>query len=173
MPVSLHRLKGEKEACYPAGLRPIRKKKNPPGGEGKTSSTRPGRFSPPGVWRGLSGSAGPAGLEGREDVPQQFPISSLSTTIMVTLWPQASYLGIINGNRRSHVCLWRFGSLPKAELVAALLEDSLRGCGVKLPMQESKSPPVLLLSDLVGCHWQINNWKTNKTTVPTKPPRFY
>lgn len=68
----------------------------------------------------LSGLSRP---EGQGDVPPTVSNLLLSTTIMVTPWPQASYLQKINGGGRGHVCLWRFGGLPSIELVAALLED--------------------------------------------------
>lgn len=55
--------------------------------------------------------------------------------------------------------------------VLELVEDP-RLCrrGVSSPMEESESPPLWPLSDLVWRHWQVNNWKTNKTTIPRSHP---
>lgn len=47
--------------------------------------------------KGLSGPAGPAGQKGRGMSPPTVSNLLLSTMIMVTPWPRASYLQKING----------------------------------------------------------------------------
>lgn len=145
--------------------------REPRGCEGKAASPRPGRLSSPGVWRGwVAQQAQQARRAG--DIPPTASNLLLSTTIMVTPWPQASYLQKINGWGRSHVCLRRFAVLPTIELVVLLLED-LRVCAASvdsrwdLPCRRAL-PSISVLSDQVGRHWQINNWKTNETRIPIK-----
>lgn len=130
---------GEKGDMFLSGATADREKE-PRGGEGKTSSVRPGRLSPPGVWGGwVTHRAQQAGGPG--DVPPTVSNLLVSTTIMVTPWPEASYLGMINGWGRSHMCLLRFGALPNIERVEVLLQDqsvcSLRRCGARLWEKES------------------------------------
>lgn len=43
--------------------------KEPWGGKTDTSPARPGRFSPPGVWRVAEGLSGPSRPDGQGDVP--------------------------------------------------------------------------------------------------------
>lgn len=59
--------------------------KEPRGGKSKTSPVRPGRFSPPGVWRVAEWLSGPSRPGGQGDVPPTVSSFLLSATITVTL----------------------------------------------------------------------------------------
>lgn len=84
--------------------------KDPQGGEGKILSVRPGRLSPPGVWRGRGAQRPSRRAGGAPPHPLNSSNLLLSTTIIVTPWPQASYSGKINGKGRSNTHLWRLGA---------------------------------------------------------------
>lgn len=70
--------------------------KEPRGVEGKTSFVRPGRLSPL-VSAGAEWLRMPSRPERLGDVPPTVSNLLLSNTIMVTPWPRASYLEMING----------------------------------------------------------------------------
>lgn len=84
---------------------------------------------------------------------------------MVTPWPP----GLIFVDDK---LLWKtshalpgIGAGGRAEIMRSLTRR-----GVSSPMEESESPPLWPLPDLVWRHWQVNNWKTNKTTIPRSHP---
>lgn len=116
---ALHRLKEEWETCYPAGRRATGKERT------EDESSSPARISPPGVWRirVTQQQASGAG-DTHPSTPTHPPTGSnllLSSSIMVTPWPQASYLQKINSRGRSHVRLGGGAALPTAALVAELV----------------------------------------------------
>lgn len=80
----------------------------------------------------------------------------LSSSIMVTPWPQASYLQKINGRGRSHVRLRGGTALPAVELVAGLVR---RG--------ESQQPQDAAHTSAGG-----NGSRSNQTDLPLCLPVF-
>lgn len=80
----------------------------------------------------------------------------LSSSIMVTPWPQASYLQKINGRGRSHVRLRGGVALPAVELVAGFVR---RG--------ESQQPQDAAHTSAAG-----NRSRSNQTDLPLCLPAF-
>lgn len=80
----------------------------------------------------------------------------LSSSIMATPWPQASYLQKINGRGRSHVRLRGGAALPAVELVAGLVR---RG--------ESQQPQDTAHMSAAG-----NRSRSNQTDLPLCLPAF-
>lgn len=130
--------------------------------------------------RGLAGSrplvsggaewlSRPSGPEGQGGAPPFHPPTVcnllLSTTIMVTPWPP----GLIFVDDK---LLWKtsralpgIGAGGRSEIMRSLSRR-----GVRLSHGGERVPSTLPLSDLVWRHWQVNNWKTNKTTIPRSHP---